>query len=106
MTAVVARLQGLSAAEDFFLALGVPFEQAHLNVHRLHILKRYHDYLRRAAQPSDEAALEALHRDCLIQAYRDFVTSNARTEKVFKVFRDQAGQAFVGLDAIHVPATA
>lgn len=41
MTAPVAELAGLIEAEDFFEALGVPFEAGVLAAHRLHILKLF-----------------------------------------------------------------
>ena len=71
-----------------------------MQVNRLHILQRVHDYLKRAnaEAPPDEQGLRAYYKMWLEQAYQDFVDSDARTEKVFRVFR-RAGpqQALVPL---------
>lgn len=40
------QLKALSSAEDFLQYFGVPFEQGVVNVSRLHILKRFFQYLR------------------------------------------------------------
>ena len=65
----------------------VPFDPAVVRVNRLHILKRYRQYLEAAdAGDRDDAALQALHADCLARAHADFAASDARTEKVFPVF--------------------
>lgn len=93
----------LSAAEEIFDFLGVPYDAHVVRVNRLHILKRMHDYLRReSSEGLGDAALRDVYRAALTRAHADFSTSNAVTEKVFKVFRDQAGQGFVGLDDIEV----
>jgi len=94
-------LLDLSAAEDFFAALNVPFAARVVRVNRLHILKRYHDYL--AGQDGvglDPAALRQAHREALARAHDDFVSSDAVTERVFKVFQQVKGSAFLGLDAV------
>ncbi len=77
-------LADLESAEDFLDHFGIPFDPAVVHVNRLHILQRFHDYLARSAQVARS------HDDCrrwLEAAYADFVTSDARTEKVFRVFR-------------------
>jgi len=42
---MLERLQKLSAAEEFFQALDVPFEAQKLAVIRLHVLARFQGYL-------------------------------------------------------------
>ncbi len=81
-------LEELSSAEDFLDYFEVPYEPAVVHVNRLHILQRFHDYLAAA----DDATLDpperrALYAELLLAAYRDFVESDARTEKVFRVFK-------------------
>jgi nitrogenase-stabilizing/protective protein len=103
MAGIIDRLQELSAAEDFFKALDLPFEQRALDVNRLHILKRFQEYMRRDdVSALDESRQHSACRACLAQAYTDFLASNAVTEKVFKVFKDQqpAAPSFVALDSI------
>ncbi|MDA8360652.1 MAG: nitrogenase-stabilizing/protective protein NifW [Gammaproteobacteria bacterium] len=82
------RLQALSAAEDFFAYFGVPFAPAVLHTSRLHILKRFHHYLRTQPAPpeGDDATLHAHGRALLARAYDDFVHSTPREEKVFAIF--------------------
>jgi nitrogenase-stabilizing/protective protein len=81
-------LQELSSAEDFLAYFGIDFDPAVVRVNRLHILQRFHDYLSQVeAMPDDPAQRYAVHADLLAGAYSDFVRSDARTEKVFRVFR-------------------
>lgn len=94
-------LLDLSAAEDFFKALDVPFDERVVRVNRLHILKRYHDYLSREEGAGLGAAeVRQAHREALARAHDDFVSSDAVTERVFKVFQQVKGTAFLGLDAV------
>jgi nitrogenase-stabilizing/protective protein len=80
-------LDELSSAEDFLDYFGIEYEPAVVHVNRLHILQRFHDYLAGVEEMSaDTAKLWALHADLLAVAYQDFVTSDAATEKVFRVF--------------------
>lgn len=81
-------LEELSSAEDFLTYFGVPYDQSVVHVNRLHILQRFHDYLAQVEdEPGDPAERRALYADLLLGAYQDFVASDARTEKVFRVFR-------------------
>ena len=93
MHPMLTQMSGFSAAEEFFDFLGVDYDQAVVNVNRLHILKRFHQYLRVAPVVEDvcEDEARAHCRQLLAQSYRDFVKSNAVTEKVFKVFQDAIG---------------
>ncbi|AGA91910.1 Nitrogen fixation protein NifW [Thioflavicoccus mobilis 8321] len=100
----------LVSAEDFLTYFGVDYDPAVVQVNRLHILQRYHDYLDQAAEmPADAATRRALHAEQLTRAYRDFVASDALTEKVFRVFRmHEPRQIRVGLDQLleHLPHAA
>lgn len=81
-------LDELSSAEDFLDYFKIAYEPAVVQVNRLHILQRFHDYLAEIeAMPEDAATRWALHADLLDGAYQDFVTSDAATEKVFRVFQ-------------------
>ena len=42
---ILAQLNEASAAEDFFALLGVDYDPKHVNVVRLHILRRMGQYL-------------------------------------------------------------
>jgi nitrogenase-stabilizing/protective protein len=79
-------LQDLSSAEDFLDYFGIAYDPAVVQVNRLHILQRFHDYLADAGPPATDAERRELYRGLLQSAYHDFVVSDARTEKVFRVF--------------------
>lgn len=101
LDALYQSLSSLSAAEEFFNFFGVPYEQSVVHVNRLHILKRFHQYLRTTPELK-ELDGNTLHTRCqelLARAYQDFVRSTPAQEKVFKVFQDQDGQ-HVGLDSL------
>ena len=94
-------LDDLATAEDFLDHFGIPYERHVVEVNRLHILQRYHDYLAHNPPPAgDEAARTAHYRAFLARAYADFANSDALTEKVFAVFRKASGTAFVPLASI------
>jgi nitrogenase-stabilizing/protective protein len=86
---ILTELAGLSAAEDFFIALDLPYDPAVVNVARLHILRRMGQYLRDDALAAlDDAAAQAACRAHLERAYQDFVRSSPIAERVFKVHQD------------------
>lgn len=95
-------LEELETAEDFLDYFGVTFEPAIVQVNRLHILQRFHDYLSEIDEPPDSAAARyRLYADLLHGAYRDFVGSDARTQKVFRVFKPrEPRQVSIGLDQL------
>lgn len=91
-------LAELESAEEFLEYFDVAFDRHVVQVSRLHILQRFHDYLKHrvdAATPT-----YAQYRECMTMAYDDFVRSDAQTEKVFRVFKRAAGIATVPLSSI------
>lgn len=96
------QLKALSSAEDFMQYFGVPFDQQVVNVSRLHILKRFFQYIRQEnlLVQTSEVGLYTLYREQLVKAYQDFVTSTPAQEKVFKVFQDTNGKQHVTLDSL------
>jgi len=97
-------MRSLASAEEFLDYFNVSYDPHVVEVNRLHILQRFHDYLEanREALPADEAGRREFHLGWLARAYQDFVESDARTEKVFKVFRrdDPKPVVFVPLASI------
>jgi len=100
-------LEELSSAEEFLEYFDVPYDPAVVHVNRLHILQRFHDYLAKQAPnlPPEDSARHGIYRLWLERAYRDFVESNALTEKVFAVFHhvDKPGggsTSFVPLEKV------
>lgn len=102
MPTLTERLQALSSAEDFLIFFGVPFDESVVHVNRLHILKRFTQYLHKSEglQGLDELDMFRRYRELLTQAYQDFVVSTPAREKVFKVFQDAEGTTHVGLGSL------
>jgi nitrogenase-stabilizing/protective protein len=96
-------MEELVSAEDFMDYFGIEYDIAVVQVNRLHILQRFHNYLAKAALSEDEAARRVVYTALLQQAYQDFVKSDALTEKVFKVFHMHEPQVkFVPMSSIKV----
>lgn len=97
MSTFTDRLKALSSAEDFFAFFAIPFEASVVQVNRLHILKRFYQYLGKAEGLAGLEEVEAYrrYRELLAQAYQDFVRSTPANEKVFKVFQDADGTQHV-----------
>lgn len=101
MNPLIAQLTKLSSAEEFLDYFAIPYEEAVVHVNRLHILKRFYQYLRKenGLDGLGEDAMYQRYRSLLVTAYEDFVHSSAVREKVFKVFQDAEGKSF-GLDKL------
>lgn len=110
MNSLTDRLKALSSAEDFLVFFGVAYDEPVVQVNRLHILKRFYQYLHQAkGLPHDsseglaglaEVELFRRYREMLAQAYQDFVQSTPAKEKVFKVFQDANGTQHVKLASL------
>ena len=93
-------LAELASAEEFLEYFGISFDPQVVQVNRLHILQRFHDYLKSEPLPDSESERRNAYVLALTRAYADFVRSDARTEKVFKVFKQAAGETSIPLTAI------
>ena len=102
MDGLIQKLKALSSANEFLDFFGIAYDERVVNVNRLHILKRFYQYLHRAQDLDglNEIDMFRRYREFLVQAYTDFTTSNAATEKVFKVFQDTDGKQHVTVDAL------
>lgn len=91
----------LSTAEDFLGYFEIDADPAIVRVNRLHILKRFQQYL--AFTPGlaalDDDAVHRAVKALLQRAYDDFVQSSPLKERVFKVLQDAEGQR-VGIDKL------
>ena len=95
MNTMIQKLTEFSAAEEFLDYFGISYEQSVVNVYRLHILKRFYQYLRQEKLGEmDEVSMFQKYRTLLMRAYEDFVNSTAAKEKVFKVFQDADAKSF------------
>lgn len=106
---VLQELRRLSAAEEFFEQLGVPYDPGVLNVARLHILRRMRSYLDEQGVHAelDETTVREQCRVLLSRAYQDFVVSTPIAERSFKVHRDamrSSRQAIVELEDLTLVA--
>jgi nitrogenase-stabilizing/protective protein len=70
MGGVPPELAGLSDAEDFFEALGVPFQPAVLSAHRLQIMKLF-GLASESWLEANPAAPTSARRDALVRALRE-----------------------------------
>lgn len=99
-------LEELSSAEDFLQYFEIEFEPSVVHINRLHIMQRFHDYLQQseaamAEYEGNEEAMSASYKVLLERAYQDFVNSDAKTEKVLKIYKNQGPQtAFVSADSL------
>jgi nitrogenase-stabilizing/protective protein len=103
MHPVLEQIQQFSAAEEFLDFFGIEYQPDVVHVNRLHILKRFNQYLGRnpiAEDVEEDAAFETC-KGLLKQAHDDFVSSNAAQEKVFKVFQEQDGKS-ISLDSMKI----
>ena len=102
MNELTGELAKLSSAEEFLQFFAVPFDQKVVNVSRLHILKRFYQYLRRDSALSglDSGELFSRYRGHLGAAYDDFVRSTPAQKKGFKEFKESDGRQQVSLDSL------
>ncbi len=102
MSDLFKQMTRFSAAEEFLDYFQVAYEQSVVNVNRLHILKRFNQYLRATPGTAemDDVALHGVCKELLARAYGDFVKSTPAQEKVFKVFQDVDGKQHVSLDSL------
>jgi len=108
MEKLMGALKELSSAEDFLEFFAVAYQPAVVQVNRLHILQRFHQYLRQAqlSAAGDEAEAFKTCGGLMEKAYQDFVCSSAGKEKVFKVFRDAAGIKTVSVEKLRATLSA
>jgi nitrogenase-stabilizing/protective protein len=86
---ILDQLNKASSAEDFFSLLGVDYDAKHVNVVRLHILRRMGQYLvSEDFAGMSEAEVTERCKSVLAQAYADFLASSPLDQRVFKVLKD------------------
>ena len=99
---LTSRLKALSSANEFLEFFGIAYDARVVDVNRLHILKRFYQYLHKTEGLAglDDVELFRRYRELLIQAHSDFVRSTPAQEKVFKVFQDAEGTQSVSLTSL------
>ena len=102
---LLAELKALDSAEAFLDYFALPYDRAIVNVSRLHILKRFTQYLAHAGgiERLPPASAYSTCRELLARAYTDFVDSSGLEQKVFKVFQTACGTQTVPLGRLRRP---
>jgi nitrogenase-stabilizing/protective protein len=86
---ILEQLNKASSAEDFFALLGVEYDPKHVNVVRLHILRRMGQYLvSEDFSGLPDVVVAERCKAVLEQAYADFLASSPLDQRVFKVLKD------------------
>jgi nitrogenase-stabilizing/protective protein len=95
-------LKPLTSVEEFLDHFNIDYDPTVIRVSRLHIMQRFHQYLRQTPGLGEmgEVEVRAICRKHLTQAYQDFVESTPLKEKVFKVLRTAEGVSTVSLSSL------
>jgi nitrogenase-stabilizing/protective protein len=87
---IVDDMKRLSAAEEFFVLLGVPFDPAVMNRARLHILKRIGLAIAKGELDGlDDTLARSKAKALLVAAYGEFAAAPAIDKRLFKVLADR-----------------
>ena len=92
MSGTLEQFKKLVDAEEFFIFFQLPYDQKIVNVNRLHILKKFSQYMSEIdEQFPDVSTEEKLQKYCeaLQKAYQVFIESTPHEQKLFKVFNDK-----------------
>ena len=92
MTEALSDFKKIVDAEEYFQFFQLPFDATVVNVNRLHILKKFSQYVTEIDEtyPNIETQ-EKLdkYRDALVKSYELFLTSTGVEQKLFKVFNEK-----------------
>ncbi|MEM7725171.1 MAG: nitrogenase-stabilizing/protective protein NifW [Cyanobacteria bacterium P01_A01_bin.45] len=82
----------LSDAEEYFDFFQLPYDQKVVNVNRLHILKKFSEFIQQIDDNNTELSNSEklnIYREALEQAYQLFLESTPQEQKLFKVFKQK-----------------
>ncbi|HLO84815.1 MAG TPA: nitrogenase-stabilizing/protective protein NifW [Nostocaceae cyanobacterium] len=88
----LAEFKKLVDAEEFLKFFNLPYDQHFVNVNRLHILKKFSQFMSEVDETSSGLSEEEkLNKYCeaLQKAYQTFQESSPHEQKLFKVFNDK-----------------
>jgi len=90
MSRTLNEFDQITDAEQYFEFFGLPFDPAVVKVNRLHILRKFSQFM----QPIDRATLSEetslnLYQEALQSAYETFLVSSPLEQKLFKVFQER-----------------
>jgi nitrogenase-stabilizing/protective protein len=82
----------ITTAEDYFEFFKLPYDQKFVNVNRLHILKKFSQFIDEINSSNPDLSEDEKlnnYRDALIQAYEIFLSKTPLETKLFKVFNEK-----------------
>jgi nitrogenase-stabilizing/protective protein len=92
MSLTLDNFNKITDAEAYFELFQLPYDRHFVNVNRLHILKKFSQFIDEinasSADLSEEEKLNK-YRDALIQAYEVFLSKSPLETKLFKVFNEK-----------------
>lgn len=103
MTGNLAEFNQIVDAEEYFEFFQLPYDPQVVNVNRLHILKKFSQFMKQIDANSPEVSQQERlnqYRDALVSAYDVFLSSTPLEQKLFKVFNEKP-QNVVMLKEIH-----
>ncbi|MBN3871411.1 MAG: nitrogenase-stabilizing/protective protein NifW [Nostoc sp.] len=92
MTGTIAEFKQLVDAEEFFKFFDMSYDLEVVNVNRLHILKKFSQYIQEIDNNSPDLSQEERLNQyslALQKAYQVFIESTPHEQKLFKVFNDK-----------------
>jgi nitrogenase-stabilizing/protective protein len=92
MTWNLDQFNRLVDAEEYFEFFELPYDAQIVNVNRLHILKKFSQYMKEVDLNSPDLSKQeklSQYRVALKRAYDVFLSSNALEQKLFKVFNEK-----------------
>lgn len=92
MTGTIDQFKQLIDAEEFFQFFNLSYDLEVVNVNRLHILKKFSQYIKEIDHNSPDLSQEEKLNQyslALQKAYQVFIESTPHEQKLFKVFNDK-----------------
>ncbi|AFY47085.1 Nitrogen fixation protein NifW [Nostoc sp. PCC 7524] len=91
MTKTIEEFKKLTDAEEYFKFFELDYDPKLVNVNRLHILKKFSQFISEIDSNSELSNEEKLNQYSLAlqQAYQTFLESSPQEQKLFKVFKDK-----------------
>ena len=92
MTGTIDEFKQIVDAEEFFKFFNLSYDLEVVNVNRLHILKKFSQYMKEIDDNSPDLSQEEKLNQyslALQKAYQVFIDSTPHEQKLFKVFNDK-----------------
>jgi nitrogenase-stabilizing/protective protein len=92
MSGDIDKFHQIVDAEEYFDFFQLPYDQKVVNVNRLHILKKFSQFIKEIDENyTDISSSDRLnkYREALENAYQVFLESTPQEQKLFKVFNEK-----------------